>query len=47
MRTKGRESGVEVERSIGYVIDFEDDRLRRIRAYLSPAEAIEAAGLSE
>jgi ketosteroid isomerase-like protein len=47
IRTTGKASGAEVERSIGYVIEFEDGLLRRIRAYLSPEEALEAAGLSE
>jgi ketosteroid isomerase-like protein len=47
MRTKGKASGVEVERSIGYVIEFEDGLLRKIRAYLSPKETLEAVGLSE
>jgi ketosteroid isomerase-like protein len=47
MRTRGKASGAEVERSIGYVIEFEDGMLRRVRAYLSPGEALEAVGLSE
>jgi ketosteroid isomerase-like protein len=47
MRTKGKASGAEVERSIGYVIEFEDGLTRKVRAYLSPNEALEAVGLSE
>jgi hypothetical protein len=41
----GNASGV--ERSMGYVFQFEDGLLRRGRAYLSPEEALEAAGLAE
>jgi ketosteroid isomerase-like protein len=47
IRVTGKASGVEVERSVGYVFQFEDGLLRRGRAYLSPEEALEAAGLSE
>jgi hypothetical protein len=46
MRTRGNVSGAEVERSIGYVVEFEDGLIRRMRAYLSQREALEAAGLS-
>jgi ketosteroid isomerase-like protein len=45
--TTGPASHVEVERAIGYVFEFEDGLLRRARAYLSAAEALEAVGLSE
>jgi ketosteroid isomerase-like protein len=47
LRTRGKSSGAEVERSIGYTFEFEDARVRRARAYPSPEEALEAAGLSE
>ena len=47
MRTEGKASGVATERSIGYVFEFEDGLIRRSTAYLSPAEALEAAGLRE
>jgi ketosteroid isomerase-like protein len=47
IRATGKASGVEVERSIGYVFQFEDGLLRTGRGYLSPEEALEAAGLSE
>jgi ketosteroid isomerase-like protein len=46
-RAKGKGSGVEVERSIGYLIEFEDGLIRRARTYFPPEEALEAAGLSE
>ena len=47
VRTRGKSSGAEVERSMGYVFEFEDGLIRRARAYLSPEDALEAAGLSE
>jgi ketosteroid isomerase-like protein len=46
-RAKGKGSGVEVEQSIGYLFEFEDGLIRKARAYLSPQEALEAAGLRE
>jgi ketosteroid isomerase-like protein len=47
LRTRGKSSGAEVEQAIGYTFEFEDGLIRRARAYLSPEEALEAAGLSE
>ncbi len=47
IRTKSKSSGLEVDRPIGYVFQFEDGRARRIRAYLTPEEALEAARLLE
>jgi ketosteroid isomerase-like protein len=47
IKTTGPASHVEVERAIGYVFEFEDGLMRRARAYLSAAEALEAVGLSE
>jgi ketosteroid isomerase-like protein len=46
-RAKGKGSGAEVEQSIGYLFEFEDGLIRRASAYLSPEEALEAAGLGE
>ena len=46
-RAKGKSSGVEVERSIGYVFEFEDGLIRKASSYPSPEDALEAAGLSE
>ena len=43
----GKASGVPVELNMGQVSEFEDGRLIRVRNYLSHAEALEAAGLSE
>lgn len=47
MRTEGKASGAAVERSTGYVFEFEDGLIRRANAYLSAAEALEAVGLRE
>ena len=43
----GKGSGVPVELKVGQVYELEDGRLVRVRNYLSHAEALEAAGLSE
>jgi ketosteroid isomerase-like protein len=43
----GRESGVPVEFKVGAVWELSDGRVVRLRSYLSHAEALEAAGLSE
>jgi ketosteroid isomerase-like protein len=43
----GRESGVPVEVSIGQVWEVEGGRVARVTNYLSHADALEAAGLSE
>jgi ketosteroid isomerase-like protein len=47
IRTRSKTSGAEVERSVGYVCEFEGALLRKLRAYLSPQEALKAAGLPE
>jgi len=47
MRTQGKASGAAVERSIGYVFEFEHGLIRHAKAYLSPEEALNAVGLSE
>ena len=44
---RGKESGVETESPIAWLVDFEDGKVVRIREYADPAEALEAAGLSE
>jgi ketosteroid isomerase-like protein len=46
-RGKGKGSGAEVAQSVGYLFEFEDGLIRRATAYLSPEEALEAAGLRE
>jgi ketosteroid isomerase-like protein len=47
MRTRGNMSGVDLERPVGYVFEFEDRLIRRARAFLTAEEALEAAGLRE
>ena len=43
----GKASGVPVELNIGQVLELEDGHLVRVRSYISHADALEAAGLSE
>jgi ketosteroid isomerase-like protein len=43
----GKGSGVPVELNLGQVWEFEAGRVARVRAYLSHAEALEAAGRRE
>jgi len=47
IRGRGKESGVEAESPINWVVDFRDSRAVRVREYLDPKAALEAAGLSE
>jgi ketosteroid isomerase-like protein len=39
----GRESGIAVESPISWLADFKDGKVIRIREYLDPGEALEAA----
>jgi ketosteroid isomerase-like protein len=47
IRGRGKESGAEAESPINWVVDFRDGRVVRVREYLNPKEALEAAGLRE
>jgi ketosteroid isomerase-like protein len=47
IRTRGKTSGIEVESPVGYVFEFDAGLVRKIRAYLDRAEALEAVGLRE
>ena len=47
IRTCGRGSGAETESPIASVTDYENGKATRVRTYLDPKEALEAAGLSE
>ena len=47
VRTRGRGSGAETESPIATVCDVRVGKAFRIRTYLDPEEALEAAGLSE
>jgi ketosteroid isomerase-like protein len=46
-RAVGKGSGVPVDQHSGLIFDFEDRRVVRLRFYLEPSEALEAAGLPE
>jgi len=46
-RAIGKASGAPVELQQGMVWEFKDGRVIRIRHFLSPSQALEAAGLSE
>jgi ketosteroid isomerase-like protein len=43
----GRRSGVLVEVNLGTLFELKGGRVVRMRTYLDPAEALEAAGLAE
>jgi ketosteroid isomerase-like protein len=47
LHARGRASRVKVESPISWVVEFRDDRVVRMRDYLDPKEALEAAGLAE
>src|SRR3954447_13833071 len=44
---RGRVSGVQVETPWAVVYDFDGDKVSRIRAFLTHAEALKAVGLAE
>ena len=46
-RATGKSSGVPVELHMGLVYELRDGRIIRMRSFLDPKEALEAAGLSE
>ena len=47
VRGKGRESGVEMQADYAYVWTFREGKVVRLKSYANPADALEAAGLSE
>lgn len=46
MSTHGEASGVDLDTSVGWVFEFDGGLMRTVRAYLSHAEASEAAGIA-
>jgi ketosteroid isomerase-like protein len=44
---RGKASGVSLDQRFGIILTFQDERIARADSYFSPAEALEAAGLSE
>jgi ketosteroid isomerase-like protein len=47
LRIRGKESGAETESPVGCVAELKSGKPIRMRTYLDPTEALEAAGLSE
>jgi uncharacterized protein len=47
IRARGKSSGAETESPLGYVAELRNGKAIRIRTYLDPKEALEAAGLRE
>jgi ketosteroid isomerase-like protein len=47
LRARGRSSGVDVEVRLAWAVRFRDGLITSIRTYTDPAEAIEAAGVSD
>ena len=46
LRSRGKQSGAVTEMDIGTITDMKNAKAIRIRTYLDPQEALEAAGLS-
>jgi ketosteroid isomerase-like protein len=44
---RGQGSGIELEERLGWLVELRDKRLRRLRIFVKPEEALEAAGLRE
>ena len=44
---RGKKSEVPIESPLGAVVDMRDGKATRVRTYLDPTEALEAAGLEE
>ena len=47
LRARGKESGAITESAIAWIVEFKSGKVIRVREYLDPEEALEAAGLSE
>jgi uncharacterized protein len=47
LRNRGKASGAEVESPLAYLVELRKGKVSRVHTYLDPAEALEAAGLSE
>jgi ketosteroid isomerase-like protein len=47
IRARGHASGAEVESPGGWVVELKNGKAVRVREYLDPKEALEAAGLRE
>jgi ketosteroid isomerase-like protein len=47
IRARGRESGLQLDQETGWVVTFRRGRVVKAEGFLSRAEAVQAAGLSE
>ena len=47
LRGRGKESGAMTESALAWIVEFKSGKVIRVREYLDPKEALEAAGLSE
>ncbi len=47
LRGRGKESGALTESELAWIVEFQGGMVIRVREYLDPKEALEAAGLSE
>jgi ketosteroid isomerase-like protein len=47
VRARGVGSGVELDQACAWIVEFRDDKLMRVRAYLDLTAAHEAVGLSK
>ncbi len=47
LRGRGKESGAMTESELAWIVEFKNGKVIRVREYLEPKEALEAAGLSE
>lgn len=47
VRTRGSESGLEIESPLGYLVQFENGKATEVRSYTDPEEALGAAGLRD
>ncbi len=47
LRGRGKESGVVTESALAWIVEFKGGKVIRVREYLDPKEALEAAGLPE
>jgi ketosteroid isomerase-like protein len=47
VRVRGKGSQAETESAFGYLVELQDGKATRIRSYLDPNEALDAAGLEE
>ena len=45
IRARGKHSGAESDSPFGYLFDFRNGNVVRVRSFLDPREALEAAGL--